>query len=106
MGSIANADTDMKSVLEDSRGTSEEIISKLAKSFVSHDEFSLNTKRIDRLERSVHQVGQKIDALIIKLDTVERIKARKKDNVSRVLDHTSEVGSLKSTKSSRPKTPK
>jgi len=106
MGSIANADTDMKSVLEDSRGTSEEIISKLAKSFVSHDEFSLNTKRIDRLERSVHQVGQKIDALIIKLDAVERIKARKKDNVSRVLDHTSEVGSVKSTKSSRPKTPK
>ena len=36
------------------------------------------TKRIDRLERSVSAVVGKIDAVIVKLEAVDRVSSRKK----------------------------
>lgn len=56
----------------------EEILDRLGKHFVGHEEFELLSKRINRLERSVGNVVGKIDAIIVKLDASDRVRNRNK----------------------------
>jgi len=49
----------------------------LGSHFVAHDEFQLVSRRIDKLERSVGSVVTKIDGVIRKLETLDRMKEKK-----------------------------
>ena len=51
--------------------------------------FSLS-RRVDRMERSVGAVVSKIDAVIVKLEAIERAKVKRQETL-RVLDNISEV---------------
>ena len=47
--------------------------------------FSL-TRRVERMERSVGSIVTKIDAVIVKLEGMEKNKAKKREAMSRILE--------------------
>ena len=53
------------------------VVDTLGNHFVAHEEFQLVSRRIDKLERSVGAVVTKIDGLIMKLETLDRINQKK-----------------------------
>ena len=44
------------------------------------------TRRVERMERSVGSIVTKIDAVIVKLEGMEKNKAKKREAMSRILE--------------------
>lgn len=53
--------------------------------------FSL-TRRVDRMEHSIGSIVSKIDAVIVKLEAMERAKLKRRETMGRLLDNITEVG--------------
>lgn len=48
-------------------------------------------RRVDRMEHSIGSIVSKIDAVIVKLETMERAKIKRRDVLGRLLDGVMEV---------------
>ena len=60
---------------------------------VTHEEFSMLQRRVDRMEHSIGSIVSKIDAVLVKLEAMEQTKARRRETVGHLLDSIAEVGS-------------
>jgi polycystin 2 len=58
---------------------------------VTHEEFSMLQRRVDRMEHSIGSIVSKIDAVLVKLEAMEQTKARRRETVGRLLDSIAEV---------------
>ena len=59
---------------------------------VTHEEFSMLQRRVDRMEHSIGSIVSKIDAVLVKLEAMEQTKARRRETVGHLLDSIAEVG--------------
>lgn len=59
---------------------------------VSYDEFTVLSRRVDRMEHSIGSIVSKIDAVLVKLEAMEKAKSKRRETMSRLLDSISEVG--------------
>ncbi|XP_029453870.1 polycystin-2 [Rhinatrema bivittatum] len=57
---------------------------------VSYEEFQVLVRRVDRMEHSIGSIVSKIDAVIVKLETMERAKLKRRDVLGRLLDGVTE----------------
>ncbi|PAA66722.1 hypothetical protein BOX15_Mlig004710g1 [Macrostomum lignano] len=57
---------------------------------VSSEEFTVLARRVDRMEHSIGSIVSKIDAVLVKLDTMEKAKLRRRETMSKLLDSISE----------------
>jgi len=55
--------------------------------------FSL-TRRVDRMEHSIGSIVSKIDAVIVKLEAMERAKLKRRETMGRLLDNITEVRTI------------
>ncbi|KAM4585529.1 polycystin-2 isoform 1-T1 [Odontesthes bonariensis] len=53
---------------------------------VSYEEFQVLVRRVDRMEHSIGSIVSKIDAVIVKLEGMERAKLKRRDVLGRLLD--------------------
>ncbi|TRY56170.1 hypothetical protein DNTS_002527 [Danionella cerebrum] len=53
---------------------------------VSYEEFQVLVRRVDRMEHSIGSIVSKIDAVIVKLEAMERAKVKRRDVLGRILD--------------------
>ncbi|XP_068614235.1 polycystin-2-like [Brachionichthys hirsutus] len=53
---------------------------------VSYEEFQVLVRRVDRMEHSIGSIVSKIDAVIVKLEAMERSKLKRRDVLGRLLD--------------------
>ncbi|OPJ84408.1 polycystic kidney disease 2-like 1 protein [Patagioenas fasciata monilis] len=58
-------------------------------SWVSKEEFQVLLQRVLQLEQSINSIGSKIDAVVKKLDMLERSKLKRKDLLGKPLDNVS-----------------
>ncbi|KAM6415897.1 polycystin-2-like protein 1 [Rhynochetos jubatus] len=58
-------------------------------SWVSKEEFQVLLQRVLQLEQSINSIGSKIDAVVNKLDILERHKLKRKDLLGKLLDSVS-----------------
>lgn len=57
---------------------------------VSFEEFSVLQRRVDRLEHSIGSIVSKIDAVLVKLDTMEKSKHKRRETMGKILDTITE----------------
>ncbi|XP_048220598.1 polycystin-2 isoform X1 [Perognathus longimembris pacificus] len=57
---------------------------------VSYEEFQVLVRRVDRMEHSIGSVVSKIDAVIVKLEIMERAKLKRREVLGRLLDGVAE----------------
>ncbi|XP_048640806.1 polycystin-2 isoform X1 [Marmota marmota marmota] len=57
---------------------------------VSYEEFQVLVRRVDRMEHSIGSIVSKIDAVIVKLETMERTKVKRREVLGRLLDGVAE----------------
>ena len=57
----------------------------------SSEEFMLLQRRVDRMENSIGSIVSKIDAVLVKLEAMERAKTRRRETMSKLLDSISQV---------------
>ncbi|KAF7252827.1 Polycystin-2 [Varanus komodoensis] len=57
---------------------------------VSYEEFQVLVRRVDRMEHSIGSIVSKIDAVIVKLEAMERAKLKRKEVLGRLLDGITE----------------
>jgi len=55
------------------------------------EEFILLQRRVDRMENSIGNIVTKIDAVLVKLEAMERAKARRRETMGKLLDNISQV---------------
>jgi polycystin 2 len=58
-----------------------------SKKYASRDEFQVLTRRVDRMEHSIGSIVSKIDAVIVKLEAMERAKVKRRENMGKLLDN-------------------
>ena len=58
---------------------------------VPYEEYAVLARRVDRMEHSIGSIVSKIDAVMIKLDTMEKAKTRRRETMSKLLDSMIEV---------------
>lgn len=58
---------------------------------VSYEEFVILARRVDRMEHSIGSIVSKIDAVLLKLEAMERAKTKRRETMSKLLDSISEV---------------
>ena len=58
---------------------------------VPYEEYAILARRVDRMEHSIGSIVSKIDAVLIKLDTMEMAKQRRKETMNKLLDSILEV---------------
>ena len=58
---------------------------------VPYEEYAVLARRVDRMEHSIGSIVSKIDAVLIKLDTMEKAKTRRRETMSKLLDSIIEV---------------
>lgn len=56
-----------------------------------YEEYAVLARRVDRMEHSIGSIVSKIDAVLIKLDTMEKAKTRRRETMSKLLDSIIEV---------------
>ncbi|OXB61354.1 hypothetical protein ASZ78_011976 [Callipepla squamata] len=61
-------------------------------SWVTKEEFQVLLQRVLHLEQSIHSIGSKIDAVVSKLEVLERNKPKRKDLMGKPLDDGRKVG--------------
>ena len=54
-------------------------------------------RRVDRLEHSIGSIVSKIDEVLVKLDSMEKNKSKRKDAMSKILDNITENDDRKYT---------
>lgn len=64
---------------------------------VSFEEFSVLQRRVDRLEHSIGSIVSKIDAVLVKLDTMEKTKHKRKETMGKILDTITENDDMDDT---------
>jgi len=57
---------------------------------VSYEEFTVLSRRVDRMEHSIGSIVSKIDAVLVKLEAMERAKSRRRETMSKILDNITE----------------
>uniref|UniRef100_A0A8D0S520 Polycystin-2 n=1 Tax=Sus scrofa TaxID=9823 RepID=A0A8D0S520_PIG len=57
---------------------------------VSYEEFQVLVRRVDRMEHSIGSIVSKIDAVIVKLEIMERNKLKRREVLGRLLDGVAE----------------
>ncbi|XP_013358211.1 PREDICTED: polycystin-2 [Chinchilla lanigera] len=57
---------------------------------VSYEEFQVLVRRVDRMEHSIGSIVSKIDAVIVKLEIMERAKLKRREVLGRLLDGVTE----------------
>ncbi|XP_073897887.1 polycystin-2 isoform X3 [Castor canadensis] len=57
---------------------------------VSYEEFQVLVRRVDRMEHSIGSIVSKIDAVIVKLEIMERAKLKRREVLGRLLDSVAE----------------
>lgn len=57
-----------------------------SKNYVSHDDFKVLSRRVDRMEHSIGSIVSKIDAVIVKLEAMERAKLKRRETMGKLLD--------------------
>ncbi|CAH2301373.1 polycystin-2 isoform X1 [Pelobates cultripes] len=57
---------------------------------VSYEEFQVLVRRVDRMEHSIGSIVSKIDAVIVKLEAMERAKVKRREVLGRLLDGVTE----------------
>jgi len=58
---------------------------------VPSEEFTLLQRRVDRMEHSIGSIVSKIDAVLIKLEAMERAKAKRRETMGKLLDNIVEA---------------
>ncbi|XP_064190727.1 polycystin-2 [Anguilla rostrata] len=53
---------------------------------VSYEEFQVLVRRVDRMEHSIGSIVSKMDAVIVKLEAMERARLKRRDVLGRLLD--------------------
>jgi len=61
---------------------------------VPYEEYAVLARRVDRMEHSIGSIVSKIDAVLVKLDTMEKAKTRRRETMSKLLDSIIEVRAL------------
>ena len=59
---------------------------------VAYEEFTVLSRRVDRMEHSIGSIVSKIDAVLVKLEAMERAKSKRRETMSKILDSITEVG--------------
>lgn len=57
---------------------------------VSYEEFTVLSRRVDRMEHSIGSIVSKIDAVLVKLEAMERAKSKRRETMSKILDSITE----------------
>ncbi len=58
---------------------------------VAYEEFTVLSRRVDRMEHSIGSIVSKIDAVLVKLEAMERAKSKRRETMSKILDSITEV---------------
>ncbi|KAG5848167.1 hypothetical protein ANANG_G00095580 [Anguilla anguilla] len=58
---------------------------------VSYEEFQVLVRRVDRMEHSIGSIVSKMDAVIVKLEAMERARLKRRDVLGRLLDGVMEA---------------
>lgn len=64
------------------------------RSGVSLDDFHVLSRRVDRMEHSIGSIVSKIDAVLVKMESMESAKTKRRDNMNKILDTISEHDGL------------
>ncbi|CAG5115064.1 unnamed protein product [Candidula unifasciata] len=57
---------------------------------VSYEEFTVLSRRVDRMEHSIGSIVSKIDAVLVKLEAMEKAKIKRRETMGKILDSISE----------------
>jgi len=57
---------------------------------VCFEEFNILSRRVDRMEHSIGSIVSKIDAVLVKLEAMERAKSKRRETMSKILDSITE----------------
>ncbi|ELT90189.1 hypothetical protein CAPTEDRAFT_169289 [Capitella teleta] len=57
---------------------------------VSYEEFTVLSRRVDRMEHSIGSIVSKIDAVLVKLEAMEKAKSKRRETMSKILDSITE----------------
>ena len=63
-------------------------------SFVPYEEFIVLSRRVDRMEHSIGSIVSKIDAVLVKLEAMERAKTRRRETMGKILDSITDVTTI------------
>jgi len=58
-----------------------------SKNFISKPDFHILSRRVDRMEHSVGSIVSKIDAVIVKLEAMERAKVKRRETMAKLLEN-------------------
>lgn len=58
---------------------------------VSYEEFTVLSRRVDRMEHSIGSIVSKIDAVLVKLEAMELAKTKRRETMSKILDSITEA---------------
>lgn len=61
---------------------------------VSFEEFNVLSRRVDRMEHSIGSIVSKIDAVLAKLEAMEKAKIKRRETMGMILDSITEVGNI------------
>ena len=61
---------------------------------VPKEEFNVLARRVDRMEHSIGSIVSKIDAVLVKLEAMEKMRLKRKETMGKLLDHLNEVRTL------------
>ncbi|XP_069123530.1 polycystin-2-like isoform X2 [Argopecten irradians] len=62
-----------------------------ASSGVSYEEFTVLSRRVDRMEHSIGSIVSKIDAVLVKLEAMEKAKLKRRETMGKILDSITET---------------
>jgi len=68
---------------------------------VGFDEFALLQRRVDRMEHSIGSIVSKIDAVLVKLEGMEKAKLKRREAMSKLLDSIRESDATEEQKRAR-----
>lgn len=57
---------------------------------VSYEEFNVLSRRVDRMEHSIGSIVSKIDAVLVKLEAMEKAKLKRRETMAKLLDSITE----------------
>jgi len=60
------------------------------KSGISNEEFAVLARRVDRVEHSIGSIVSKIDAVLVKLEAMDKAKVKRRETMTKLLDSITE----------------
>ena len=86
--------TGSKASFNDDSDTDDEGSKPSRGSGVAYEEFTVLSRRVDRMEHSIGSIVSKIDAVLVKLNAMEKEKMKRKETIGKALDNITEVSVL------------